>query len=160
MRKLYKMQHILSRNNLFTVNTLIADIKHLSKTVSVERVMQQFKYCIRLKEERELAWAMESETEFLSVWQDAFAKGEVFLGHRDHGYRVTIGLPAGTHYTGTWQYAITIETPDRSFLFTCETDTEQKDWMSHFNAIISTPMSPQEYTGNTSHTHMNCGDFP
>uniref|UniRef100_A0A8C1V2T4 Zgc:92360 n=1 Tax=Cyprinus carpio TaxID=7962 RepID=A0A8C1V2T4_CYPCA len=65
---------------------------------------------------------------------DAFAKGEVFLGHRDHGYRVTIGLPAGTQYNGLWQYGITIETPARSFLFTCETDTEQKDWMSHFNA--------------------------
>uniref|UniRef100_A0A8C2PTG9 Zgc:92360 n=1 Tax=Cyprinus carpio TaxID=7962 RepID=A0A8C2PTG9_CYPCA len=77
---------------------------------------------------------------------DAFAKGEVFLGHRDHGYRVTIGLPAGTQYNGLWQYGITIETPARSFLFTCETDTEQKDWMSHFNAVINTPMSPQEYT--------------
>uniref|UniRef100_A0A673FF17 Arf-GAP with dual PH domain-containing protein 1-like n=1 Tax=Sinocyclocheilus rhinocerous TaxID=307959 RepID=A0A673FF17_9TELE len=77
---------------------------------------------------------------------DAFAKGEVFLGHRDHGYHVTIGLPAGTHYNGTWQYGITIETPDRSFLFTCETDMEQKDWMSHFNAVMNTRMSPQEYT--------------
>ncbi|KAI2663178.1 Arf-GAP with dual PH domain-containing protein 1 [Labeo rohita] len=92
--------------------------------------------------------ATDNETFRLSDFLDAFAKGEVFLGHRDHGYRVTIGLPAGTHYTGTWQYAITIETPDRSFLFTCETDTEQKDWMSHFNAIISTPMSPQEYTAD------------
>uniref|UniRef100_A0A9J7YGV7 Zgc:92360 n=1 Tax=Cyprinus carpio carpio TaxID=630221 RepID=A0A9J7YGV7_CYPCA len=78
--------------------------------------------------------------------RDAFAKGEVFLGHRDHGYRITIGLPAGTHYNGSWQYGITIETPDRSFLFTCETDTEQKNWMRHFNAVINTPMSPQEYT--------------
>ncbi|XP_051562911.1 arf-GAP with dual PH domain-containing protein 1 isoform X1 [Myxocyprinus asiaticus] len=77
---------------------------------------------------------------------DAFAKGEVFLGHRDHGYRVTLGLPAGTHCNGTWQYGITIETPERSFLFTCETDTEQKDWMSHFNNVINIPMSPQEYT--------------
>lgn len=77
---------------------------------------------------------------------DAFAKGEVFLGHRDHGYRVTIGLPAGTHYTGSWQYGITIQTPERSFIFLCETDLEQKDWMKHFNDIISIPMSPQEYT--------------
>lgn len=89
------------------------------------------------------------------VGQDAFAKGEVFMGHRDHGYRVTIGLPAGTHYNGSWQYGITIQTPERSFLFTCETDLEQKDWMRHFNDVISTPMSPQEYTGNTSqHTDL------
>ncbi|XP_056315198.1 arf-GAP with dual PH domain-containing protein 2 [Danio aesculapii] len=77
---------------------------------------------------------------------DAFAKGEVFLGHRDHGYRVTIGLPAGSHCNGAWQFGITIETPERSFLFTCETDTEQKDWMSQFNTLICTPMSPQEYS--------------
>ncbi|KAJ8283605.1 hypothetical protein COCON_G00024550 [Conger conger] len=61
---------------------------------------------------------------------DAFAKGEVFLGHRDHGY----------------SHGITIVTPDRSFLFTCESEGEQQDWLNHFNVVISTTMTPQEYS--------------
>ncbi|XP_048869542.1 arf-GAP with dual PH domain-containing protein 1 [Brienomyrus brachyistius] len=77
---------------------------------------------------------------------DAFAKGEVYLGHRDLGYRVCTGLPTGTHCNGAWQHGITIVTPDRSFLFTCESESEQQDWISHFSSVIGTSMSPQEYS--------------
>ncbi|XP_010903321.1 arf-GAP with dual PH domain-containing protein 1 isoform X2 [Esox lucius] len=78
--------------------------------------------------------------------RDAFAKGEAFLGHRDQGYSAQPGLPAGTHCNGAWQHGITIVTPERSFLFTCETETEQKDWLKHFNDVINIQMSPQEYS--------------
>lgn len=77
---------------------------------------------------------------------NAFAKGEVFLGHRDHGYSASPGLPAGTHCNGAWQHGITIVTPERSFLFTCETESDQTDWLKMFNDVISTVMSPQEYS--------------
>lgn len=78
--------------------------------------------------------------------KDAFAKGEVFLGNKDHGYSVSAGLPAGTNCNGTWQLGITIQTPDRCFLFTCETENDQQDWLKHFNDVMSAQMSPQEYT--------------
>ncbi|XP_071393731.1 arf-GAP with dual PH domain-containing protein 1 isoform X1 [Centroberyx affinis] len=81
-----------------------------------------------------------------SPGMDAFAKGEVFLGNKDHGYSAAPGLPAGTHCNGAWQHGITIVTPDRSFLFTCGTESEQQDWLKHFNDVMSAPMSPQEYT--------------
>ncbi|KAL7890778.1 hypothetical protein AOLI_G00002540 [Acnodon oligacanthus] len=77
---------------------------------------------------------------------DAFAKGEVFLGHQDLGYSASLGLTPGAHCNGAWQHGITIKTPDRSFLFTCETEMEQLDWFKHFNEVINTPMSPQEYS--------------
>ncbi|XP_076871824.1 arf-GAP with dual PH domain-containing protein 1 [Brachyhypopomus gauderio] len=77
---------------------------------------------------------------------DAFAKGEVFLGHRDLGYSANVGLPVGTHRTAAWQHGITIVTPERSFLFTCESEAEQRDWLRHFNDVIATQMSPQEYS--------------
>ncbi|XP_007238189.1 arf-GAP with dual PH domain-containing protein 1 [Astyanax mexicanus] len=77
---------------------------------------------------------------------DAFAKGEVFLGHKDLGYSASAGLPPNTHCNGTWQNGITIQTPDRSYLFTCETEVEQQDWLKHFNELINTVMSPQEYS--------------
>lgn len=79
--------------------------------------------------------------------QDAFAKGEVFLGNKDHGYSVSAGLPAGTYCNGAWQHGITMKTPDRCFLFTCETESEQQDWLKHFSDVLNAQMSPQEYTG-------------
>ncbi|XP_026159913.1 arf-GAP with dual PH domain-containing protein 1 [Mastacembelus armatus] len=84
---------------------------------------------------------------------DAFAKGEVFLGSRDHGYNVSAGLPAGTHCNGAWQHGVTIETPERSFLFTCETESDQQDWFKHFNDVMNAPMSPQEYTMEAMFRH-------
>lgn len=84
-------------------------------------------------------------------FQDAFAKGEVFLGNKDHGYSVSAGLPPGTHCNGAWQHGITIGTPDRCFLFTCETESDQQDWLKHFSDVMSAQMSPQEYTSK-NHT--------
>uniref|UniRef100_A0A674AIP1 Arf-GAP with dual PH domain-containing protein 1-like n=1 Tax=Salmo trutta TaxID=8032 RepID=A0A674AIP1_SALTR len=84
---------------------------------------------------------------------DAFAKGEAFLGHQDHGYSASPGLPAGTHCNGAWQHGITIVTPERSFLFTCETEVEQQDWLKHFNDVISIQMSPQEYSMEAMFRH-------
>ncbi|TWW59033.1 Arf-GAP with dual PH domain-containing protein 1 [Takifugu flavidus] len=78
--------------------------------------------------------------------RDAFAKGEVFLGNKDHGYSVSAGLPAGTYRNGAWQHGITIKTPDRCYLFTCELESDQQDWLKHFSDVMSAQMSPQEYT--------------
>lgn len=75
---------------------------------------------------------------------DAFAKGEVFLGSKDHGYNVILGLPPGTPGNFSWQFGITIVTPERNFLFTCETDSDQAEWYSAFNKVINQPMSPQD----------------
>uniref|UniRef100_A0A3P9MS81 ArfGAP with dual PH domains 1 n=1 Tax=Poecilia reticulata TaxID=8081 RepID=A0A3P9MS81_POERE len=77
---------------------------------------------------------------------DAFAKGEVFLGNNDNHYSASAGLPSGTSCNGAWQYGITIETPERSFLFTCETESDQQEWLKHFKNVMNTQMSPQDYT--------------
>ncbi|KAF7651294.1 hypothetical protein LDENG_00113000 [Lucifuga dentata] len=75
---------------------------------------------------------------------DAYARGEVFIGSRENSYMVLPGLPSsiqGHH----WQFGITIVTPDRKFLFACETEEEQKDWIAAFQTMINRPMLPQEY---------------
>ncbi|XP_074839985.1 arf-GAP with dual PH domain-containing protein 1-like isoform X6 [Carettochelys insculpta] len=76
---------------------------------------------------------------------DAFAKGEVFVGSREHGYSVKQGLPPGTQGSFSWQYGLTIVTPDREYLFTCETESDQQDWVAAFSQVIEQPMTPQEY---------------
>ncbi|XP_042361573.1 arf-GAP with dual PH domain-containing protein 1-like [Plectropomus leopardus] len=75
---------------------------------------------------------------------DAYARGEVFIGSKENSYTVLSGLPPniqGYH----WQFGITIVTPDRKFLFTCETEEDQKDWIAAFQTVINRPMLPQEY---------------
>lgn len=82
-------------------------------------------------------------------FQDAYARGEVFIGGTANSYTVVPGLPPniqGHH----WQFGITIVTPDRQFLFACETEEDQKDWIAAFQTVINRPMLPQEYAGKLS----------
>uniref|UniRef100_A0A8C6KPD6 ArfGAP with dual PH domains 1 n=1 Tax=Nothobranchius furzeri TaxID=105023 RepID=A0A8C6KPD6_NOTFU len=75
---------------------------------------------------------------------DAYARGEVFIGNKDHSYSVLPILPPsvqGYH----WQFGITIVTPDRKFLVTCETEKDREDWIAAFQIVLNRPMLPQEY---------------
>nr|XP_056702536.1 arf-GAP with dual PH domain-containing protein 1-like [Euleptes europaea] len=76
---------------------------------------------------------------------DAFAKGEVFVGSGDNGYSVKQGLPVGVQGSFTWPFVITIVTPDREYLFTCETERDRQEWVAAFSSVIEQPMTPQEY---------------
>lgn len=82
----------------------------------------------------------------LSVSQDAYARGEVFIGSKENSYTVLAGLPPSTQGYH-WNNGITIVTPDRKFLFACETEAEQRDWIAAFQRVINRPMRPQEYAG-------------
>lgn len=78
--------------------------------------------------------------------QDAYARGEVFIGSKESGYTALPGLPPNIQ-NSHWQFGITIVTPDRKFLFACETEPSQKEWMTAFQTVINRPMLPQEYAG-------------
>lgn len=74
----------------------------------------------------------------------------MFIGSKENRYTVVAGLPPsiqGYH----WKYGITIGTPDRKFLFACETEAEQKDWIAAFQRVVNRPMMPQEYAGIQTH---------
>lgn len=85
------------------------------------------------------------------VSQDAYALGEVFIGSKENSYTVLSGLPPSTQGYH-WNHGITIVTPDRKFLFACETEAEQRDWIAAFQRVINRPMRPQEYAGMTKKT--------
>lgn len=80
------------------------------------------------------------------VSKDAYALGEVFIGSKENSYTVLSGLPPSTQGYH-WNHGITIVTPDRKFLFACETEAEQRDWIAAFQRVINRPMRPQEYAG-------------
>ncbi|CAB1350119.1 unnamed protein product [Coregonus sp. 'balchen'] len=71
---------------------------------------------------------------------DAYARGEVFIGSKENSYTVLPGLPPSTQGYH-WQFGITIVTPDRKFLFACETEEEQQDWMSAFQGVWKPTLS-------------------
>ncbi|XP_035383354.1 arf-GAP with dual PH domain-containing protein 1 isoform X1 [Electrophorus electricus] len=83
---------------------------------------------------------------------DAYARGEVFIGSKESGYTVLLGLPPSTQ-GNHWQFGITIVTPDRKFLFACETEAEQKDWVAVFQGVVNRPMLPQEYAVEARFKH-------
>ncbi|XP_045139727.1 arf-GAP with dual PH domain-containing protein 1 isoform X1 [Echinops telfairi] len=83
---------------------------------------------------------------------DAFARGEVFIGSKEGGYSVLEGLPAGTQ-GHRWAYGITIVTPDRKFLFACETEADRQEWVAAFRSVVDRPMLPQEYAVEAHFKH-------
>ncbi|XP_018618887.1 arf-GAP with dual PH domain-containing protein 1-like isoform X1 [Scleropages formosus] len=83
---------------------------------------------------------------------DAYARGEVFIGSKENSYTVLPGLPPSTQ-GHRWPFGITIVTPDRKFLFTCETEEEQMDWIAAFQRVINRLMLPQEYAVEAHFKH-------
>ncbi|XP_037113081.1 arf-GAP with dual PH domain-containing protein 1-like isoform X2 [Syngnathus acus] len=83
---------------------------------------------------------------------DAYARGQVFIGSQENGYDVLPGLPPGVH-TSRWQYGITVATPDRTYLFACESEKERTGWIAAFHTFIGCPMLPQEYAVEARFKH-------
>ncbi|XP_044156511.1 arf-GAP with dual PH domain-containing protein 1-like isoform X2 [Bufo gargarizans] len=83
---------------------------------------------------------------------DAFAKGEVFLGSSENGYQVKAEIIPSS-YSNIWNYGISFNTPDRTYLFTCESEQERENWLSVFKKVISRPMTVREYAVEAQFKH-------
>ncbi|XP_068177454.1 arf-GAP with dual PH domain-containing protein 2-like [Antennarius striatus] len=73
---------------------------------------------------------------------DATELGAVFIGTENHSYFVS---ETRSTRGGRWRCGITLETPGRQFLFTCEHEQEQREWLEAFRKIISQPMTSEDY---------------
>ncbi|XP_064323230.1 arf-GAP with dual PH domain-containing protein 2 isoform X3 [Phalacrocorax carbo] len=71
---------------------------------------------------------------------DAFAQGQVFIGRMEEGYKVQAGLPQGVRVKKR-KPAITVVTPMREFVFICENEREQREWIDALNGVIAQPLS-------------------
>lgn len=74
---------------------------------------------------------------------DPYEQGRVFIGSTKCGYQVAEGFPRGIK-GNKWDAGITIATPDRQYVFTCENTKEQKEWMEAFRSLMSRPMTEQD----------------
>lgn len=83
------------------------------------------------------------------VGQDAADLGSVFIGSENHGYSVSESCSRSTR-SGRWHCGIALETPGRQFVFMCEQEEERREWMEAFRAVISQPMTPEDYASTMS----------
>uniref|UniRef100_A0A3B3UT78 ArfGAP with dual PH domains 2 n=1 Tax=Poecilia latipinna TaxID=48699 RepID=A0A3B3UT78_9TELE len=77
---------------------------------------------------------------------DAEELGVIFIGTESNGYSVRECVPKHTR-GNKWKCGIMVETPERQFVFMCEQEREQKQWLNALRKVLSRPMSPQDYTG-------------
>ncbi|XP_076026440.1 arf-GAP with dual PH domain-containing protein 2-like [Genypterus blacodes] len=80
---------------------------------------------------------------------DATELGAVFIGTANYNYYVTEG-PTKSSRGGRWHCGLTLQTPGRQFVFMCDQEQEQREWMEAFKQIIAQPMTPEDYTNEAN----------
>lgn len=75
---------------------------------------------------------------------DAYPKGEIFLGHSSDGFAVRLGVPPGAKDQG---FSFTLETPDRNFLLSAQSDDDRTQWINVIQKVLDKPLTPQDATG-------------
>ncbi|CAL1530719.1 unnamed protein product [Lymnaea stagnalis] len=78
---------------------------------------------------------------------NAFAKGEVFIGHKDGGYSVSTGSEEGdrgSNSQNTSSYCFTLNTPDRKFVLRAETQDDMHKWVMAMQKVVEMPLTTQD----------------
>ncbi|XP_061829430.1 arf-GAP with dual PH domain-containing protein 2 [Nerophis lumbriciformis] len=75
---------------------------------------------------------------------DAQELGVIFIGTENNSYSVSDCAPKHTR-GNKWKSGITMETPERQFVFMCQHEEEQREWLDALRQVISRPMVPQDY---------------
>ncbi|XP_043957041.1 arf-GAP with dual PH domain-containing protein 1 isoform X2 [Gambusia affinis] len=83
---------------------------------------------------------------------DAEELGVIFIGTESNGYSVKECVPKHTR-GNKWKCGIMVQTPERQFVFMCEQEREQKQWLNVLRKVLSRPMSPQDYSAQAHIRH-------
>ncbi|XP_010742771.1 arf-GAP with dual PH domain-containing protein 2 [Larimichthys crocea] len=79
---------------------------------------------------------------------DATELGAAFIGTESHGYSVSESSRSSRG--GRWHCGITLQTPDRQFVFMCEQAQDQMEWLEALRKVISQPMTPEDYSNEAN----------
>ncbi|XP_036409085.1 arf-GAP with dual PH domain-containing protein 2 [Megalops cyprinoides] len=109
---------------------------YMEKTGPMQREPFKKRWFILDSQERKLL--------YFKTQLDAMELGAVFIGTENHGYSVRESEPRGAR-GNRWKCGVTVETPDRQFVFMCEQERDQREWVEAFRQVISKPMLPQDY---------------
>ncbi|KAL6110181.1 adap2 [Pungitius sinensis] len=80
---------------------------------------------------------------------DASELGAVFIGTESHSYAAAESSRPSSR-GGRWHCGVTLQTPDREFVFMCEQQQEQKEWLEAFRKVIAQPMTPEDYANEAN----------
>ncbi|KAF7655513.1 hypothetical protein LDENG_00054880 [Lucifuga dentata] len=83
---------------------------------------------------------------------DAEELGVIFIGTERNGYSVKACVPQNAR-RNKWKCGVTVETPERQFVFMCEQEREQREWLDVLRQVLSRPMTPQDYTTEANIRH-------
>lgn len=73
--------------------------------------------------------------------QNAYPKGEVYIGTSDMGFVLRDGVPPEIKDPG---HTFTLRTPSRRYHFAATSETTKEEWMQVIDTVLKTPMLPQE----------------
>ncbi len=57
-----------------------------------------------------------------------------------------------------WKCGVIVETPDRQFVFMCEQERDQREWVEALKTVIAKPMMPQDYTSKIITLLIRCAN--
>ncbi|XP_055014531.1 arf-GAP with dual PH domain-containing protein 2-like isoform X2 [Boleophthalmus pectinirostris] len=80
---------------------------------------------------------------------DATELGAVFIGSENHSYTVS-ELSGRSTRGGRWHCGLSLQTPGRQFVFMCEQEEDQREWINAFRKVISLPMSAEDYANEAN----------
>ena len=66
------------------------------------------------------------------------------MGHSSEGYAVKTGVPPGARDQG---FSFTLETPDRIFLLSSQSESDRTQWMSILQRVIDKRVAPHDENG-------------
>lgn len=75
------------------------------------------------------------------MFQDPYAKGEIFVGHKDNGYSIEVGAPPSKAGPG---HSFTLHTPTRDFYLSVDSKDDMNRWVTVLKKVIAMPISPQD----------------
>lgn len=80
---------------------------------------------------------------------DAEELGAIFIGTESNNYQVKECVPKFTR-GNKWKYGVTVDTPERQYVFMCEEEKEQKEWLTALRQVLLRPMAPHDYATETN----------
>ncbi|CAB1416948.1 unnamed protein product [Pleuronectes platessa] len=80
---------------------------------------------------------------------DAMERGAVFIGTESHNYSVSESSGKSSR-GGRWRCGITLQTPGRQFVFQCDQEQEQREWVEALRRVIAQPMTPEDYANEAN----------
>lgn len=90
-----------------------------------------------------ITYSLLGDYDELTLFQDPYPKGEIFIGHSSDGYSIHKGQPTGWKLRDMG-FIFHIKTPNRSFIFSAERSDDREDWMTAIQNVMARPMTPQD----------------